>query len=422
MGAANGEYSALHGTIGAIPVKNIVVVGAGFAGLWSAIGAARKLDELGVGADQVRITVVNRDSWHGIRVRNYEADLGAVRVPLAEVLDPIGVERVEGEAGAIDLIEKRVAVATAGGPVVLPYDGLVLAAGSQLHRPDIPGLRRHAFSVDTYGEAALLDAHIKKLDTAGPEPGARTVLIVGGGLTGIETACEMAARLAAAGVGDGRVILADSNRHIGSTMGAEARSVIERALTELGIECRTGIEVAAVDGDGVTLAGGARVEARTVVWTAGMRANPMTGQLPVARDRLGRVEVDEFLRLEGVDGVFVAGDMARAKVDGQHASVMSCQHGRPMGRFAGHNVVCDLLGQQPLALDIGYYVTCVDLGPWGAVLTQGWERKVVAEGAAAKEIKRTINRQRIYPPRAGNRREILDAAAPVIQAPPRPTD
>jgi NADH dehydrogenase len=204
-------------------------------------------------------------------------------------------------------------------------------------------------------------------------------------------------------------------------MGAEARTVIEKATAELGIECRTGIEVAALDGDGVTLAGGERIEAGTVVWTAGMRANPMTGKLPGTRDRLGRVEVNEFMRLDGVDGVFVAGDMARAKVDGQHTSVMSCQHGRPMGRFAGHNVACAVLGQEPLALDIDYYVTCLDLGPWGAVLTRGWERKVVAEGADAKEIKRTINCQRIYPPRSRNRREILDAGAPVIQAPPQPT-
>ena len=278
------------------------------------------------------------------------------------------------------------------------------------------------FSVDTYGEASQLDAHIKGLGTAAQEPGGRTVLIIGAGLTGIEVACEMPARLSATGIGGGRVILADSGDHIGSNLGSEARSVIERATTELGIESRTGIEVVAIDGDGVTLAGGGRIEARTVVWTAGMRANPITGQLPVVRDHLGRVEVDEFLRLDGVNGIFVAGDMARAKVDGEHVSVMSCQHGRPMGRFAGHNVVCDVLGQEPLALDIDYYVTCVDLGSWGAVLTEGWERKVVAEGAAAKEIKRTINCQRIYPPRSGGRREILDAGAPIIQAPPRSAD
>ena len=402
-------------------MKNIVVVGAGFAGLWSAIGAARKLDELGIGTDEVGITVINRDSWHAIRVRNYEADLSAVRVPLAEVLDPIGVGLVEGEAGAIDLAQKCIAVETAGGPIMLDYDGLVLAAGSQLHRPDIPGLRQYGFSIGTYAEAALLDGHIKQLDDAVQGPGARTVLIIGAGLTGIEAACEIPSRLDAAGIGDGRVILADSGRHIGSTMGAEARTVIEKATAELGIECRTGNEVAARDGDGVTLAGGERIEAGTVVWTAGMRANPMTGKLPGTRDHLGRVEVNEFMRLDGLDGVFVAGDMARAKVDGQHTSVMSCQHGRPMGRFAGHNVACAVLGQEPLALDIDYYVTCLDLGPWGAVLTRGWERKVVAEGADAKEIKRTINCQRIYPPRSGNRREILDAGAPVIQAPPQPT-
>jgi len=71
-----------------------------------------------------------------------------------------------------------------------------------------------------------------------------------------------------------------------------------------------------------------------------------------------------------------------------------------------------------LALDIGAYVTCLDLGPWGALYTEGWDRAVAARGPEVKTIKRTINRERIYPPRSGRRREILDAAAPVIQAPP----
>jgi NADH dehydrogenase len=97
---------------------------------------------------------------------------------------------------------------------------------------------------------------------------------------------------------------------------------------------------------------------------------------------------------------------------------MSCQHARPMGRFAGYNVVGDLLSQPMLPLNIDWYVTCLDLGPWGAVYTQGWDRQVAAKGAAAKRIKEIINRQRIYPPRSRNRREILDAAAPVVQAPP----
>jgi NADH dehydrogenase len=102
-------------------VKRILVLGGGFAGLWSAVGAARKLDELGYGPDTAEVTLVNRDGFHNIRVRNYEADLTAVRVPLDDVLGPVGVQRVEGEVASIDLAGQTVTVTTASGPQVLPY-------------------------------------------------------------------------------------------------------------------------------------------------------------------------------------------------------------------------------------------------------------------------------------------------------------
>ena len=88
-----------------------------------------------------------------------------------------------------------------------------------------------------------------------------------------------------------------------------------------------------------------------------------------------------------------------------------------MGRFAGYNVVCDLLGEPTLPLAIDWYTTIVDLGPWGAVYTEGWDRRVVAQRAAAKRTKETINRQRIYPPLSRDRREILAAAAPAVRRP-----
>ncbi len=128
--------------------------------------------------------------------------------------------------------------------------------------------------------------------------------------------------------------------------------------------------------------------------------------------------MDEYLRVIGVDGVFAAGDVATFPIDGVHASVMSCQHARPMGRFAGYNVVADLFGKPMLALRVDWYVTCLDLGPWGAVYTKGWDRQVTVSGKNAKTIKRTINCVRIYPPRSRNRHEILEWAAPVVQTPP----
>lgn len=84
----------------------ILVLGGGFAGLWSAVGAARMLDELGLGSEEVAITLVNADPYHCIRVRNYEADLSPVRVPLDDVLGPVGVQRVEGQVIGIDLISR----------------------------------------------------------------------------------------------------------------------------------------------------------------------------------------------------------------------------------------------------------------------------------------------------------------------------
>jgi NADH dehydrogenase len=105
-------------------------------------------------------------------------------------------------------------------------------------------------------------------------------------------------------------------------------------------------------------------------------------------------------------------------MDDEHLSVMSCQHGRPMGRYAGYNVISDLFDAPMLALRIPWYVTVLDLGPAGAVYTEGWDRLVVSTGPEAKATKQTINARRIYPPMSGSRAELLAAAAPELQARP----
>lgn len=399
-------------------VQRIVVLGAGFAGLWSAVGAARALDELGIGADRVEIVVIDRTAWHSIRVRNYEADLEGTQVALDNVLRPVGVRRLEGEVTGIDVAGKTVAYIVNGASQSIAYDRLVFALGSRLAHPPIPGLDRHAFDVDTHAAAERLNAHIAGLARRDPSPGQFTVLVVGGGLTGIEAATELPGKLRAARVASPRVILADHASRIGSDMGEGALPVIDEALRALGIEARGGVSVATVDAEGATLATGERIAAATVVWCAGMQAHPLTAQFPVARDRLGRLPVEPSLKIKGLAAEFAAGDAAWFLVDGVHASVMSCQHGRPMGRFAGHNVVCDLLGRPLLPLRIDWYTTILDLGPWGAVYTEGWDRQLVSRGAAAKRTKELINRERIYPPQSGDRRAILDAAAPTVQAPP----
>ena len=173
-----------------------------------------------------------------------------------------------------------------------------------------------------------------------------------------------------------------------------SRSQLE-AQTTLGVEARPDVSVAAMDAGGTTLATGERIDTRTVIWCAGMQASPLNRLFPVARDRFGRLPVKPSLKIDGLVNEFAAGDVAWFALDGSHICVMSCQHGRPMGRFAGHNVVCDLVGETMIPIEIGYYVTVLDLGAWGAVYTEGWDRHVAAvgiDGSAPARVAHVVDR------------------------------
>jgi len=401
-------------------VKRIVILGAGFAGLVSAIGAARKLAELNIPREDVSVTIVNRDEWHAIRVRNYENDLSDVRVPLADVLEPIGVDLIVGDVTAIDCARREVGCTVGGHPAAIGYDRLVFALGSELVRPPVPSLDEHGFDIDTYEAASKLDAHLRALPSRPAASGRFTALVIGGGLTGIEMATELGTRMRdLAGGAPSRVVIIDRAPRIGAMMGEQACAVIDEALRELRIEIRAGVSVVSADAQGVRLSSGEDIAAATIIWCGGLRAHGLAATLPGKHDATGRLAVDRFLKVEGIADVYAAGDVAAAQLDASHISVMSCQHARPMGRIAGHNVVCDLVGEAPIPLEIGYYVTCLDLGAWGAVYCQGWDRAVAAKGASAKATKRMINRERIYPPRSRDPREIFAVAAPVTQAPPQ---
>src|SRR5947209_2564076 len=235
-------------------MARIVVLGAGFAGLWAAIGAARKREEIGAVGRDIEIRVIDRNPDHTLRVRNYEADLSEVALPLPQLLDPIGVSHGIGEVEAIDPARREISLVTGGGDETLCYDRLVLALGSEVMRPDIPGLVEHAFDVDTYTAALRLEDHLVSLGHSVPFPGRSTVVVVGAGFTGIEVAAEMPERLARSGItGSRRIILVDPNPAVGASIGAHARPVIETALVSLDVEMRLGTRVASVETAGIRL-------------------------------------------------------------------------------------------------------------------------------------------------------------------------
>ncbi|MCC8950114.1 NAD(P)/FAD-dependent oxidoreductase [Bradyrhizobium sp. Arg62] len=382
----------------------IVIIGAGFAGMYAALSAARLRDIKGVSPEELEIALVAPEPTLVVRPRLYEPKPETLTAPLLDVFNAIDVVYVQGSAEAVDTKARTVQIVTAkDARKTLPYDRLVVATGSRLFRPNVPGLAEHGFSVDNLADAIALDRHLHDLARQPASVARDTVVVAGGGFTGIEAATEMPARLRDILGSDAkpRVVIVDRNVAIAPDMGEGPRPIIEDAMRKLGVEGRFGAGVAEVSKSGVTLSSGEHIEAATVVWAAGIRAASLTTQIPAERDNFGRLLVDRDLRVPSVAGVFATGDAARAACDdvGNYA-LMSCQHATRMGAFAGNNAAAELLGVPTRPYHQKAYVTCLDLGEAGALFTRGWERKVEMVGDVAKKTKREINTVWIYPPRA----------------------
>ncbi|MGY4286731.1 NADH dehydrogenase [Bradyrhizobium sp. LM2.7] len=382
----------------------LVIIGAGFAGMYAALSAARLRDIKGVSPEELEIALVAPEPTLVVRPRLYEPKPETLTAPLLDVLNSIDVVYVQGSAETVDTKSRMVQIATNKGTrKTLSYDRLVVATGSRLFRPSIPGLAEHGFSVDSLDDAVALDKHLHSLAKRPAANGRDTVVVAGGGFTGIEAATEMPTRLRAI-LGKNakpRVIIVERNPAIAPDMGEGPRPVIEEALRKVGVETRVGAGVALLDKSGVTLSNGEHIEAETVIWAAGIRAAPLTAQISAERDNFGRLLVDRCLRVPGVQGVFATGDAARAACDDEgNYALMSCQHATRMGAFAGNNAAAELLGVPTTPYHQKAYVTCLDLGEAGAVFTRGWERNVEMVGDVAKKTKREINTVWIYPPKA----------------------
>src|SRR2546425_11597450 len=174
----------------------LVIIGAGFAGMYAALSAARLRDIQGVSPEELEIALVAPEPTLVVRPRLYEPKPETLTAPLLDVLKAIDVEYVQGSAETIDTRSRMVQIAAAKGTrKTLSYDRLVVATGSRLFRPNIPGLAEHGFSVDSLDDAVALDKHLHSLADRPARNGRDTVVVAGGGFTGIEAATEMPTRL-----------------------------------------------------------------------------------------------------------------------------------------------------------------------------------------------------------------------------------
>ena len=383
--------------------KQLLIIGGGFAGFWSALSAVRQSRELKK-ENELEVTLVNRDEYLTIRPRLYEVSLEGLRVELNKYFSKLDIKLIIGKAEIIDPEQKFVTVSTEAGSRILNYDYLILSSGSVLKAINIPGIEK-TFNVDTFNGAQKLEDHIKQLAHKNFESeGARTFVVAGSGLTGLEvvTVIKEKANKIVADLGKSaiefNVVLIEKGQQIGNYYAPDAQSYVAETLKAKNIDIATGVYLAAVENNGAKLSDGRFIASQTVISTVGLVASSLCNFFKGEKDKLGRLHVNEYLKLEAYENVIAAGDVANIPVDDEgNSSLMACQFSMFLGKWAGHNAVNDLFSQPLKPYSYKDYVTCVDLGQQDGMLTTGWERKLVASGLEGKNIKMEVTTKLIYP-------------------------
>ncbi|WP_067704331.1 NAD(P)/FAD-dependent oxidoreductase [Nocardia jejuensis] len=411
------------------PKHRIVVLGAGYAG---AITAGRLAKRLHPG--DVDITLVNADACFVERVRMHQLATGQ-NVKQRRLIDifagtgvtvrPARVLRVDADRKVVELADEREPAETGHGTTgtgyrtaEIVYDTLIYALGSTATDAGVPGVAEHACDIAGKRSALRLRERLGEIAPGG------TVLVVGGGLTAIEAATEIAeshpdlrvAMAARGGVGDW---LSDkAQRHLHSVLGRFGVTVHEHAditrvsadgahiaARETGtdpagtIPAVPAVTIPAVPAVTIPAVPAAIIPAELIVWAAGFTVHPVAAATTLRVSEDGRIVVDGTMRSVSHPDVYAVGDAAHAVGIGDRALRMGCATASPMAWQAADALVARLTGREVPEAPIGYSAQCISLGrrdaifqkvtpedrPTSSVLTGrfgAWVKELICSGAA----------------------------------------
>lgn len=383
--------------------KQLLIIGGGFAGFWSALSAIRQSRELQK-ENELEVTLVNMDEYLTIRPRLYEVSLEGLRVELKKYFEPLNIKFIIGKAEIINPEENLVTVATNHGSRIVNYDYLILSSGSVLKAINIPGIE-NTFNVDTFNGAQRLEDHLSQLASKNFEgDGATTFVVAGSGLTGLEVVTVIKEKalkiLGEQGQNpiDFKVVLIEKADKVGNYYSTEAQDYVIETLESKDVIVATGVSLAGVTSKGATLSDGTFIPSQTIISTVGLVASSLCNFFKGEKDKLGRLHVNKYLQLAEYENVIAAGDVANIPTDDKgNSSLMACQFSMFLGKWAGHNAVNSLFSQPLKPYNYTDYVTCVDLGQEDGMLTTGWERTLAFSGIEGKNIKMEVTTKLIYP-------------------------
>ncbi|MEV7076422.1 NAD(P)/FAD-dependent oxidoreductase [Streptomyces sp. NPDC091972] len=325
----------------------IIVLGAGYSGAIAAGRLAKRLRR-----DDVTITLVNAEPDFVERVRMHQLAVGQELKPrpLDEMFAGTGVEVRLAKVTSIDVDGKSVKVQGAEGTAELSYDTLVYALGSAGNDHGVPGVTEHAHQIASRPGALRLRERL-----AGMAEG-ETVLVVGGGLTGLEFVTEVAEARP-----DLDIALA-TRAELGDWLSPKGRAHLRKVVDRLGITVHENATVTAVGADQVTTSDGRTLPAAVTVWTTGFAAHPLAASTTLELADDGRIVVDGTMRSVSHPDVYAIGDAGHALGAGDKPLRMSCASGTPMAWQAADSIAARLTGGKLPNAPLRYFNQCISLG------------------------------------------------------------
>ena len=353
---------------------SVVVIGGGYAGTIAA-------NRLQLHPD-VAVSLVNPRPHFVERIRLHQlvADSGSATVDYTEMLNP-KVHLVVDTVAEIDADNRTVRLASGGG---LRYDYLIYAVGSTGATPNVPGAFEFAWQISDFEHARRLRDRVTNLHPSAP------VCVVGGGLTGIETAAELAEQRP-----EGAVTLI-CGPTLGPSLSAPGRRSVARQLARLGVRVLRAT-VTEVRTDAVVLSDGTELPSAVTIWTAGFGVPDLAARSGLSTDMLGRLLTDETLTSVDDERVVAAGDAAAPS--GQPLR-MSCQAAGPLGAQAADTVLSRIAGEQPAVLSQAFVGQCISVGRHAGTVqisyTDDTPTRFYIGGRAAARIKEFICRGTVW--------------------------
>ncbi|MZE55531.1 FAD-dependent oxidoreductase [Streptomyces sp. SID5770] len=334
-------------TAGTTRKHRILVLGAGYAGASAAGRLAKRLHR-----DDVEITLVDAEEDFVERVRNHQLAVGRelVRRPFGVMFEGSGVRLKFAKVTALEADRRSVRVESAEGEEELAYDTLLYALGSRWNDHGVRNAAEHVHEISSRAGALRLRSHLDSL-----APG-RKVLVVGGGLTGIEAVTEIAESRP-----DLDVALA-ARGGLGDWLSRKGAAHVRKVFGELGVTAHEHTTVTAVGADRVKTADGTVIATDATVWTTGFATHPIAeaGGLRVAES--GQIVVDAMMRSVSHPEVYVGGDAGRAMGDAGKPLRMSCATGTPMAWQAVDAIAAELTGLKLPKVPLRYFNQCISLG------------------------------------------------------------